>query len=121
MKRFWKFLVGAAMLCLVAAPALGQVKLANGTVLPDKPFFIVTYIEAAPGDAQKAVALIKKHSAATRQQAGNIGSEALQETGRKNHFVLLEVWQDQAARAAHAKSEGTVAFRKALQPLLHSP
>jgi quinol monooxygenase YgiN len=29
--------------------------------------------------------------------------------------------QDQAARAAHAKSAGTVAFRKALQPLLHSP
>jgi quinol monooxygenase YgiN len=121
MKRFWKLLSSVALLGLVAAPALGQVKLANGTVLPDKPFFIVTYIEAGPADAQKAAALIKKHSAATRQQAGNIGSEALQETGRKNHFVLLEVWQDQAARAAHAKSEGTVAFRKALQPLLHSP
>ena len=121
MKRFWKFLGGAAMLSLVVAPALGQVKLANGTVLPDKPFFIVTYIEAAPADAQKVAALIKNHSASTRQKAGNIGSEALQENGRKNHFVLLEVWQDQVARAAHAKSEGTVAFRKALQPLLHSP
>lgn len=121
MKRFWKFLGGAALLSLVVAPALGQVKLANGTVLPDKPFFIVTYIEAAPADAQKAVTLIKQHSAATRQQAGNIGAEALQENGRKNHFVLLEVWQDQAARAAHAKSPGTVTFRKALQPLLHSP
>jgi quinol monooxygenase YgiN len=106
MKRFWKFLGGAALLSLVVAPALGQVKLANGTVLPDKPFFIVTYIEAAPADAQKTAALIKKHSAATKQKAGNIGSEALQETGRKNHFVLLEVWQDQAARTAHAKSEG---------------
>ena len=121
MKRFWKFLGSAAILSLVVAPALGQVKLANGTVLPDKPFFIVSYIEAAPADSQKAAALIKKHSASTRQQAGNIGSEALQEMGRKNHFVLLEVWQDQTARAAHAKSESTIAFRKALQPLLHSP
>jgi quinol monooxygenase YgiN len=122
MKRLCKLLRGIAVLGLVAAaPALAQVKLANGTVLPDKPFFIVTYIEAAPAETQKAAALIKKHSAATRQQPGNIQSEALQESGRKNHFVLLEVWQDQAARAAHAKSAGTVAFRKALQPLLHSP
>jgi quinol monooxygenase YgiN len=121
MKHFWKFLGSVALLGLAAAPAFGQVKLANGTVLPDKPFFIVSYIEAAPAVAQKAAALIKQQSAATRQQAGNIGSEALQETGRRNHFVLLEVWQDQAARAAHAKSAGTIAFRKALQPLLHSP
>ena len=122
MKGFWKLLGSVAALGFVAAsPAPAQVKLANGTVLPDKPFFIVTYIEAAPAEAQKAAALIKKHSAATRQQPGNIQSEALQESGRKNHFVLLEVWQDQAAREAHAKSAGTVAFRQALQPMLYSP
>ena len=122
MKRFCRLLGSIAVLGLVAAsPASAQVKLANGTVLPDKPFFIVSYIEAAPAEAQKAAALIKKQSAASRQEPGNIQSEALQEIGRKNHFVLLEVWQDQAAREAHAKSAGTVAFRKALQPLLHSP
>ena len=122
MKRLCKLLGGVAALGLVAAsPAPAQVKLANGTLLPEKPFFIVTYIEAGPAETQKAAALIKKHSAATRQQAGNIRSEALQEIGRKNHFVVLEVWQDQAARAAHAKSADTVAFRKALHPLLHSP
>jgi quinol monooxygenase YgiN len=122
MKRLCKLLGGVAALGLVAAaPAPAQVKLANGTVLPDKPYFIVSYIEAGPAEAQKAAALIKKQSAATRQAAGNIAAEALQENGRKNHFVLLEVWQDQGARAAHAKSAGTVAFRKALQPLLHSP
>ena len=122
MKRLCNLLGGVAVLGLVAvAPAPAQVKLANGTVLPDKPYFIVSYIEAGPAEAQKAAALIKKQSAATRQAAGSIAAEALQENGRKNHFVLLEVWQDQGARAAHAKSAGTVAFRKALQPLLHSP
>ncbi|HTO46965.1 MAG TPA: antibiotic biosynthesis monooxygenase [Burkholderiales bacterium] len=122
MKRFCKLLGSVAVLGLVAAsPAPAEVKLANGTVLPDKPFFIVTYIEAAPAEAQKAAALIKKQAAASRQQPGNIQAEALQEIGRKSHFVLLEVWQDQAAREAHAKSAGTVAFRNELQPLLHSP
>ena len=121
MNPFWKSLAGVALLGLAVVPAVAQVKLANGTLLPEKPYFIVTYIEAAPAEAQKVAALIRKHSAATRQQAGNIGAEALQESGRKNHFVLLEVWQDQAARAAHAKSADTVAFRKTLQPLLHSP
>jgi len=122
MKRFRSFLVGVAMLgAAIAPPALGQVKLANGTLLPDRPFFIVSYIEAGPAEAQKASALIKKHSAASKQHAGNLRFEALQETGRKNHFVLLEVWQDRAAREAHARSADTVAFRKALQPLLHSP
>lgn len=122
MKRPWNSLASIAALGLVAAsPALGQVKLANGTLLPERPFFIVTYVEAAPAEAQKAADLIRKHSAATRQKAGNIRSEALQESGRKNHFVLLEVWQDQAARANNAKSEETIAFRKALHPILHSP
>jgi quinol monooxygenase YgiN len=122
MKRLWKILASAAALGLAAAtPAVAQVKLANGTLLPERPFFIVTYIEAAPAEAQKVADLIKKHSAATRQKQGNIRSEALQENGRKNHFVVLEVWQDQAARAAHAKSDETIAFRKALHPLLHSP
>ncbi len=122
MTRLCKLLGMAAVLGLVAAsPAAAQVKLANGTLLPEKPFFIVTYVEAGPAEAQKAAALIKKQAAATRAAAGNIQAEALQENGRKNHFVMLEVWQDRAARDAHAKSAGTVAFRKALHPMLHSP
>jgi quinol monooxygenase YgiN len=122
MKRLCKLLGVVATLGFVAAsPATAQVKLANGTLLPEKPFFIVTYVEAGPADAQKAAALIKKQAAATRAAAGNIQAEALQENGRKNHFVMLEVWQDRAARDAHARSPGTVAFRKALHPMLHSP
>ena len=122
MKHFWKLLSGVAMLSLaVAHPALAEVKLRDGTVLPEKPYFIVTYIEVAPSEAQKAAGLLKKHSAASKQQAGNLRFEALQGTGRRNHFLLLEAWQDQSAREAHAGTARTVAFRKALQPLLYSP
>lgn len=122
MRNFWSTLGFAALLCLIVAPsALAEVKLRDGTVLPEKPFLIVTYIEAAPSEMQKAASLIRKHSAVSRREAGNLRFEALQRMGRRNHFVLLEAWQDQAAREAHAKAESTVAFRKALQALLYSP
>jgi quinol monooxygenase YgiN len=115
--------LGVGLLSLAGAhPALAQqVKLNNGTLLPEKPFFIVTYIEIAPAEVQKAAGLIKKHSAASKKQAGNLRFEALQATGRKNHFMLLEAWQDRAAREAHAKSASTIAFRKSLHTLLYSP
>ncbi len=122
MKRFWKLLSGVALLSLIVAyPALAQVKLGNGTVLPGKPYFIVTYIEVAPSKAQEAADLIKKHSTASKQQAENLRFEALRGTGRRNHFLLLEAWQDQSAREAHAKAARTIAFRRDLQPLLYSP
>jgi quinol monooxygenase YgiN len=122
MKLDWRYFVGVAVLGVAfAPPAPAQVKLANGTVLPERPFFIVTYIEVAPADTHKAADLIRKHSAASRQEAGNLRFETLQGTGRRNHFALLEVWQDRAARDAHAKAASTVAFRKALQPMLYSP
>jgi quinol monooxygenase YgiN len=111
-----------AVLFAAAAPAAhADVKLANGTMLPDKPTFIVTYIEAAPADAEKAAALIKKHSAAIKKEPGNLRAEALRGTGRTNHFLLLEAWSDPAARQTHAKAPATIAFRQALQPLLYSP
>jgi quinol monooxygenase YgiN len=120
MRRFLAALAAVAIVVL-APTAHSQVKLANGTVLPDAPFFIVTYIEVAPADARKAADLIKQHSAASKQAPGNIRFEALRGTGRTNHFALLETWRDKASRDAHARSDRTVAFRKALQPLLYSP
>jgi quinol monooxygenase YgiN len=122
MTDFWKLLVGVTLLGLAAAhPVLAEVKLRDGTVLPDKPYYIVTYIEVAPAAVQKAADLLKKHSAGSKKQAGNLRFEALQATGRRNHFMLLEIWQDAAARNAHAGSVSTIAFRKDLQPLLYSP
>ncbi len=122
MKRLTFLSVATALLFSVIATAdAADVKLANGTMLSDKPTFIVTYIEAAPADAEKAAALIKKHSAAVRKEPSNLRTEALRGTGRTNHFLLLEVWRDPAAREAHAKAPSTTAFRQALQPLLYSP
>ncbi len=104
-----------------ASATAADVKLGDGTMLSAKPFYIVTYVEVAPSAAAKARKLIKQHSTDSKKDAGNLRYEALQRTGRKNHFIILEAWSDQDARDAHAKDGHTLAFRKALQPLLYSP
>jgi quinol monooxygenase YgiN len=98
-----------------------EVKLSNGTVLGDKPYFIVSYIEAAPASADKVAALVRKQVSDGKKEKGNLRFEGLQRVGRPNHFVILETWTDPAAREAHAKSGHTTGFRKALQPHLYSP
>ncbi|MGI9425678.1 MAG: putative quinol monooxygenase [Hyphomicrobiaceae bacterium] len=118
---------GTLAACALLAIGIGSsssfadTKLRDGTVLSDKPLFIVSYIEVAPGSADKAAALIKKQAAASASEAGNLRFESLQRIGRKNHFVVLETWSDPAARNNHAKAAHTVAYRKALQPLLYNP
>jgi quinol monooxygenase YgiN len=116
----WVLALWAVPLVLASA-AQAQVKLRDGTVLPEKPFYIVTYVEAAPAAAAQAAALLRKQSADSKREKGNLRFEALQRVGQKNHFVLLEAWADKDARNAHAKAAHTVAFRKALQPLLYNP
>jgi len=117
------YLVVALSLVLfgTASVRAADVKLADGTMLSDKPFYIVTYIEVDPSDTAKAKDLISKHSADSKKDAGNLRYDALQRIGRKNHFLILEAWSDQSARNAHATAAHTLAFRRALQPLLYSP
>jgi quinol monooxygenase YgiN len=122
MSRFAQLMIIFLVAMFAAGSATAaDVKLANGTMLSDKPFYIVTYVEVDPSAAAKAEKLIGKHGADSRKDAGNLRFEVLQRTGRRNHFIILEAWSDQAARDSHAKAVHTLAFRKALQPLLYSP
>jgi quinol monooxygenase YgiN len=101
--------------------ARADVKLGDGTILPEAPYFIVSYIEVAPDAAGAVASLIKKQVADSKQENGNLRFEGLQRSGRPNHFMILETWADKAAREAHAKAGHTVSFRKALQPHLYNP
>lgn len=101
--------------------AEAQVKLADGTMLPEKPSFIVSYIEVAPASAAAVAGLIRAQVAQSLKEKGNVRFEGLQRLGQKHHFVILETWEDRAARDAHAKAQHTVKFRKDLQPHLYNP
>jgi quinol monooxygenase YgiN len=122
MSRLSRILLALMLPPWFASAALAaEVKLADGTMLSDKPYFIVTYVEVLPGKAEEAAKLIKKQAADSAKDQGLMRFEALQRTGDPTQFMLLEAWADPDARAGHAKAEHTLAFRKALQPLLMSP
>ena len=109
------------LVIMSVSSSLADTKLNDGTVLSDTPAWIVTYIEVAAESVEKAQELILEHSAASKQESGNIRFEGLQRISRSNHFVILEAWVDPDARASHAASPHTLSFRKALQPLLYAP
>lgn len=111
----------AILVCSFPLAAQYDVKLNNGTILPGKPYFIATYIEAGPASAANVVDLLKQQRAASSRESGNLRFEALQRIGQPHHFVLLEAWADGDARKAHAQAAHTIAFRKALQPHLYNP
>lgn len=122
MKNFKYLLAGFALISMLAAtPVAAQVKLGDGTMLAAEPYFIVTYVEAAPSDAAEVRGMLQKQRDASTGEAGAIRFEVLERVGRPNHFMILEAWENQAARDAHASADHTIAFRKALQPHLYNP
>ena len=124
MKRSSCALLACLLMAIAGATSAAMaadVKLRDGTMLPDKPYFVVSYIETEPGAAGKAAALIRKQATTSKKEKGNLRFEGLRRVGRPNHFMILETWADPDSREAHAKSGHTVAFRKALQPYLYNP
>ena len=114
MNRSLAILLGFAVLPLaIAAPALGADS--------PGPAYIVTYIEVLPTAANQTVGLIRQLGAASRKESGNVRFEVLQRIHQPSHFAILEVWNDEAAQAAHAAAAHTKDFRAKLQPLLRAP
>ncbi|MDA0238530.1 MAG: antibiotic biosynthesis monooxygenase [Proteobacteria bacterium] len=118
-----KSILAASVLAfgLTSVAQAADVKLRSGEMLSDKPTFVVTYIEAAAGTADRVSALIKAHTAASKKKKGNMRFEGLQRIIRGNHFLILEAWASSEDRAANAGSAETIAFRNALEPHLYAP
>ena len=82
------------------------------------PIHVATYVEVRSASGKDGIKLLKQYRDGSRKKNGNLRSEVAQEIGRANRFVVLEIWQDQAALDAHGKSAGTNAFRDKLGPML---
>ncbi|MEP0233730.1 antibiotic biosynthesis monooxygenase [Roseibium sp.] len=123
MNNLTKSIVGAAsaLLFFASTGAQADVKLQDGTILSDKPTFIVTYVEADVASTDAARKLIEDQVANSKSENGNLRFEAVQRIGQGNHFVILEAWDGPESRAAHAASDHTIAFRNALEPMLYAP
>ena len=100
---------------------IADVELNDGTILSDKPSWMVTYIEVDFDRVDEVKELLKKQMKLGKQQQGNLRFEVVQRISRDNHFVILEAWEDLDARSEYMKSKHTLSYRQALQPMQSAP
>jgi len=116
--RLLPLLIGLAMTPVALA---AQAQTPAPPPAPSGPLHVVTYVEVKPSSAGPAIVLLRQYRDAGRKQAGNERSEIAQEIGRKNRFVILEIWKDQAAFDAHGKAAETAAFREKFKAIAAAP
>ncbi len=105
----------------IAIPVLGFAQAARADEASDAVIYVVTYIEVRPSSQSEAMALLRQYREASRKEEGNVRFEVLQQSGRPDHFVLLETWQDHKALEAHGMAAHTAQCRVKLQALRVSP
>jgi quinol monooxygenase YgiN len=110
-----------SLLCSLALPVLGLAYAARADEASDAAVYVVSYIEVMPSSPGETMALLKQYREASRKEEGNVRLEVLQQSGRSDHFALLEIWKDQKALEAHGTAPHTVQWREKLQPLRVSP
>jgi quinol monooxygenase YgiN len=109
------------LLFSIALPVLGFAQAARADEASEAAVYIVSYIEVMPPATGEAIALLRQYREASRKEVGNVRLEVLQQSGRPDHFALVEVWQDQQAFEAHGMAAHTRQWRERLQPLRNSP
>ena len=109
------------LLWSIAITASGPAPAARAEEASAAAVYVVAYIEVMPPSTEEAMALLRQYRDASRKQTGNVRLEVLQQHSRADHFVLVEVWQDQQAFEAHGMAAHTRQLREKLQPLRVSP
>jgi autoinducer 2-degrading protein len=109
------------LLFSIALPVLGFAQAARADEASDTAVSVVAYIEVMPSSQGEAIALLKQYREASRKEEGNVRLEVLQQSGRPEHFALVEMWKDQQAFEAHGTAAHTTQWRAKLQPFRVSP
>ena len=78
--------------------------------------YVVTHVDVIPPRKDDGVAAVKQLADESRQHAGNVRFEVVQQTNRPNHFTVVEIWKDAKAMEAHSMAPATRQFRDKLAP-----
>src|SRR5258708_7275831 len=85
---------------------------------PAGAIYAITHVDVAPPNTDAGIALLKTVAGPSRKEGGNLAFNALQQTARKNHFEVVEIWGDQKAEDTHEGNSATKDYRGKVQPLL---
>ena len=83
--------------------------------------YAVTHVDCIGPRKDDGMAQLKLVSIPSREEAGSLRFDALQQASRPNHFTIVAVWRDDKAVVEHAIAAHTRLFRMALQPIIGSP
>src|ERR1700744_5578797 len=111
---------GLRLAILLAVAVLGVAGSGRAQGPMDK-LFVVTHVDLTPNYEEDGVKLLQQFAADSRHDSGVVRFELLQDNARKNHFTLVEVWENQKAFEGHESAAHTKNFREKLQPMLGSP
>ena len=78
---------------------------------------VLTHVDVVPPAKDEAIAQLLRLAEHSVAEPGALRIEILQQDSRPNHFTLVEMWRDGAARDAHVMAAHTRAFRQGLAPL----
>jgi quinol monooxygenase YgiN len=79
--------------------------------------FTVTHVDFIPPKKDEGIAALRATVEASRQEAGNLRYDILQQGNRPNHLTLVEAWRDQRALEAHEAAAHTARFRDVSTPM----
>jgi quinol monooxygenase YgiN len=82
---------------------------------------VVTHVDTVPAQRSDPSAMLKSLAEKSRAEAGNLRFDVLQHQMRRNHFTIVESWENPAAADAHAAAAHTKQYRLEIQPLSGSP
>jgi quinol monooxygenase YgiN len=92
------------LLCSIVLPVLGFALAGRADEASEAVVYVVSYIEVMPPSTGEAITLFRQYREASRKESGNMRLEVLQQSGRPDHFALVEVWKDQQTFEAHGRA-----------------
>jgi quinol monooxygenase YgiN len=87
----------------------------------DASVYVVSYIEVAPSARDAADGLLHTFATVSRKDQGNARFEILQRIAPSNQFVIVAIWNNQSAYAAHVAAAPAHGFRQQIGPHLITP
>ena len=100
---------------------MGEQQTARADETSEAAVYVVSYLEVMPPSTAEAAALLRQYRDASRMDTGHVRLAVLQQSGRPDHFAIVEIWQDQKAFETHGSAVHTRAFHERLRPLRVSP
>ena len=79
------------------------------------------HVHVKPAHVEEFVRATEANAAASREEPGVVRFDLIREEGSTNRFVLVEMYRDDAAPAAHKLTAHYAVWRDAVEPWMAEP